>query len=224
MLGPVWDAIKYVKNVVQTEINSIDDNPIVLLAEKEIFHGGNFHGQPVAMAMDFLKISLTEIGNISERRFERYINEHLNNGLPAFLTPGEPGLDAGFEGAQYAATSLLAESRALATPNSIQSISANASFQDVVSMGMIAARKALEILKNIEYIVGLEILAATQAADFVGPQLLGPAASTVYKTVRNLIPFMDKDRAIYYDIEVVKEMVESGAILEAAESVVGSLD
>jgi len=224
IIGPVWEAINHVARVVETEINSADDNPLVLLEEEDVFHGGNFHGQPVAMSMDFLKIALTEIGNVSERRFERYINENLSNGLPSFLSPGEPGLDAGFEGAQYAATSLLAECRVLATPASIQSISANAGFQDVVSMGMIAARQALDILHNVQYIVGLEILAAAQAADFVGMDRLGPASKAAYDLVRENVSFMTKDRPMFIDLDVLRNLVASGEIVRVVENCIGKLD
>jgi histidine ammonia-lyase len=216
--------LSHVSQVVETEINSADDNPLVLLEEEEVFHGGNFHGQPVAMVMDFLKIALTEIGNISERRLERFINPSLNNGLPPFLSPRQPGLDAGFEGSQYAATSLLAESRVLATPASIQSISANAGFQDVVSMGMIAARQALAILDNMEYIVGLEVLAAAQAADLVGPAKLGPASKAVYDIVRAHVPFMDEDRAMFIDLQIARDLVASGEMVQAVENLIGALD
>jgi histidine ammonia-lyase len=224
MIGPVWEAVRYAVSVLEIEVNSVDDNPLVLLDQERIFHGGHFHGQPVAMAMDFLKVALTELGNVSERRFARFIDENLSNGLPPFLSPGEPGLDAGFEGAQYAATSLLAESRTLATPASIQSISANAGFQDVVSMGMISARQALEILQNVEYIVGLEILAAAQAADFVGVGRLGPASKSVYDLVRESVPFMAEDRAMFIDLDILRDLVASGRVVSAVEDQIGALD
>ncbi|MCU0318263.1 MAG: tyrosine 2,3-aminomutase [Amoebophilaceae bacterium] len=142
ILGAIKDTLHHVKATLQTELNSANDNPLFFDNTVDVFHGGNFHGQPIAFAMDFLAIALTQLGVISERRTNRLLNRHLNNNMPYFLTMKEPGLNCGFAGGQYPATALVAENRVTCTPASIQSIPSNGDNQDVVSMGLISTRNA----------------------------------------------------------------------------------
>ncbi len=219
ILGPVWDILQFVKNTVYIELNAVDDNPLIL-SENEVFHGGNFHGQPIAMAMDYLAIALTEIGVLSERRTARLLDRTLNHDLPPFLASGEPGLNYGYQGAQYVATSLVAENRYLATPVSTQSISTNAQFQDVVSMGMIAARRTKQIFENTIQILTLELMCAVQAAEFRQAEKLSPASKTLYDVVREVLPKLQGDRVISYDFEKVRNKVYTDECLRKIETTI----
>src|SRR5512138_650112 len=166
VLAPVAEAIEYATRVVETEANSSNDNPIIIPAKKMVIHGGNFHGQSIGFAMDVLCMAVATLCNLSERRIDKYLDRNLNEGLPEFLIPGTAGLTMGFMGAQYLATSSTAENRQLANPASTHSISCNASNQDVVSMGTVAARKAFKAVSNAKHIVTLEVLADLQALSF----------------------------------------------------------
>jgi histidine ammonia-lyase len=220
--GASRDAIRYVVEVVSRELNAATDNPLIFAnpddpSGGDIISGGNFHGQPVALAMDFLGIALAELANVSERRIERLVNPALSNGLPAFLVK-DGGLNSGFMIVQYSAASLVSENKVLAHPASVDSIPSSANQEDHVSMGTIAARKAREILGNARTVLALELLAACQAVDLRGgPDGLSPATRAVYDALRAATPMVERDRVMQDDIKAAEALVSGGAVLEAAE-------
>ncbi|TDD33912.1 tyrosine 2,3-aminomutase [Actinomadura sp. KC06] len=215
VLGAVRETLYDAKAKLETELNSANDNPL-FFEGKEVFHGANFHGQPIAFAMDFVTIALTQLGVFSERRTNRLLNRHLSEGLPEFLVAGEPGLNSGFAGAQYPATALVAENRTIG-PASTQSVPSNGDNQDVVSMGLISARNARRVLRNNDRILALEFLAAAQAVDLSGRRdLLGPAARATYEQVRALVPTLAEDRYMADDIERIAAAVSDGRFLSVA--------
>jgi len=222
--GAVRDAIAFARKVVETEMNSATDNPLVLSKSDEALHGGNFHGQPVASAMDMLSISLTSVGNISERRTARLLDNALNEGLPLFLVRGNEGVRTGLMGTQYTATSLAAENRTLAYPASIQSLPTNANNQDIVSMGTIAARNALKILRNVECILAIEMISAAQAIDLRGPEKLGKGTIKAYRMIRRTLPPIVEDRETYVDIARLVEILRNEELVKTVESSVGKLN
>ncbi|MET8763290.1 tyrosine 2,3-aminomutase [Lentzea sp. NPDC004782] len=212
VLGAVRDTVYHAIATVETELNSANDNPL-FFADKEVFHGANFHGQPVAFVMDFLTIALTQLGVFSERRSNRLFNRHLSDGLPEFLVAAEPGLNSGFAGAQYPATALVAENRTIG-PASIQSVPSNGDNQDVVSMGLIAARNARRVLGNNTRILAVEALAAAQAVDISGRFAeLSPVGKATYRAIRSLVSTLDRDRYMSDDIELVADAIGRGALL-----------
>lgn len=217
VVGAVRDAVYQSAATLSVELNSANDNPL-LFEGREIFHGANFHGQQVAFAMDFLTIALTQLGVFSERRTNRLLNRHLSDGLPEFLVSGDPGLNSGFAGAQYPATALVAENRTIG-PASIQSVPSNGDNQDVVSMGLIAARNARRVLQNNNSILAVEFLAAAQAVDLSERRdKLSPAARSTYDIVRSMVPSLDEDRYMSDDIEAVGAAVSRGDFVTAAAS------
>ncbi|TGE31146.1 histidine ammonia-lyase [Desulfosporosinus sp. Sb-LF] len=214
--GPSGDAVEYVKKVVEIEMNSATDNPLIFPEEGEVLSGGNFHGQPVALAMDFLGIAVAELANISERRLERLVNPNLS-GLPAFLT-ADGGLNSGFMIVQYSAASLVSENKILAHPASVDSIPSSANQEDHVSMGTIAARKARSILENTVNVLAMELLAACQGVDLrKGKEelQLGKGSEGAYQLVRTKVSTLGEDRVMYPDIQVAKELVSSGKLVTA---------
>jgi histidine ammonia-lyase len=213
--GASRDAIEYCSLVVERELNAVTDNPIIF-PDGDIISGGNFHGQPVALAMDFLGIALAELANISERRIERLVNPSLSNGLPAFLS-SNGGLNSGFMILQYTAASLVSENKILAHPASVDSIPSSANQEDHVSMGTIAARKARSILENLRRVLAIEILSACQAVDLRGgPARLSPSTAAAYRLVRSTVPTLGPDRVMYPDIDAVLALVTEGSLLRAA--------
>jgi histidine ammonia-lyase/tyrosine ammonia-lyase len=217
ILGAVRDTLDFCAGVVERELNSSNDNPLFFGGE-DVFHGGNFHGQHVAFAMDYLAIAATQVGVISERRLNRLLNPHLNRALPEFLVAKQPGLRCGFAGAQYPATALVAENRTLCSPASIQSVPANGDNQDVVSMGLIAARTAKKIVDNTSYILAIELLAACQAVDLIGGGAkLSAAGRAVHEFLRESVPSLDEDRYMSDEIEVVAELVRKGCFVSVVE-------
>lgn len=215
--GASKDAIKYVEDRVNIEINSATDNPIVL-PDGDVISGGNFHGQPMALSFDFLGIAISELGNISERRLERLINYQLND-LPAFLVKNG-GLNSGFMITQYAAAALVSENKVLAHPASVDSIPSSANQEDHVSMGTIAARKSRDILKNVQRVVGTEIMAACQAIDFREGFKLGKGTNEAYNIVRKNVEFIEEDKIMYTELEKCTNLISSGELVEAVEKVV----
>ena len=202
--------------MVERELNSSNDNPLYFGGE-ELFHGGNFHGQHVAFAMDYLAIAATQLGVMSERRLNRLLSPHLNGALPAFLSR-DPGPRCGFAGAQYPATALVAENRTLCGAASIQSVPANGDNQDVVSMGLIGARTAKRIVSNTSYILAIELLAACQALDLAGRAAdLSPAGRAVHAFVRSSIPALDEDRYMTDEIELAAALIRKGALIAPVE-------
>ncbi|MGB9684712.1 MAG: histidine ammonia-lyase [Candidatus Bathyarchaeales archaeon] len=217
VLGAARDALAYARKVVETEINSATDNPLVFPEEEGVcLSGGNFHGQPISLAMDMLGIALAIVGDISERRIARLLDEKLNNGLPAFLIPpkAKKGLHSGLMTAQYTAAALASENKILAHPACVDSIPTSANFEDFVSMGTTAAQKATQILENTEYIIAIELLCAAQAIDLRGPEKLGKGTRKAYEALRKIVPPLKEDMVLSKDIEKIKEMIENGTILE----------
>lgn len=220
--GASKDCFNYVKEKVEIEMNSATDNPLIFYEDGEVISGGNFHGQPMALAFDFLGIGLSELGNISERRLERLVNPSLSNGLPAFLIK-KGGLNSGFMIVQYSAASLVSENKILAHPASVDSIPSSANQEDHVSMGTIASRKAMEILKNLRKVLSMEILAACQGIDLRGNKGLGVGTNIVYNIIRENIDFLDEDRPMYEDINKCENIVKSGELVKKVEEKVGKL-
>jgi len=222
VLGSTLDTLRFVRSVVETELNSSNDNPLVF-EDGDAFHGANFHGQYVANAMDYLAIAIAQVALLSERRLARLINRFYNAGLPEFLVDPElpAGLYAGFEGGQYIATALAAEIRRLCTPASIQSIPSNADNQDFVSMSMNAALNAKRIVEFANVVVAVEFLAAAQALDLrEKPGIrLGKPISRAYHRIRNSIPHLAEDRIFASDVEKMLSLMRSGKIIRDVEKV-----
>jgi histidine ammonia-lyase len=219
--GASKDAINYVKNIVEIEINSATDNPLIFEDEEKVISGGNFHGQPMALAMDFLGIAVSELANVSERRTERLVNYQLND-LPAFLTK-KGGLNSGFMIAQYAAAALVSENKVLAHPASVDSIPSSANQEDHVSMGTIAARKARSIIYNVSRVLGIEYFAASQAIYFRGEAKLGQGTEAAYNLIRKHIEPIEEDRVMYIEINKASELVKSGEVVKVVEQKIGEL-
>ncbi len=196
--GASKDTIEYVKKVFKTEINSVTDNPNIFVGEDEIISGGNFHGQPLALALDFLAIALAELGSISERRTYQLISGL--RGLPAFLV-SNAGLNSGFMIPQYTAASIVSQNKQLATPASIDSIVSSNGQEDHVSMGANAATKCLRIMENLERILAIELMNASQAIEFRRPLQSSAFIEMFLKSYREEVPFVEEDRILHYDIE-----------------------
>lgn len=220
--GASRDAINYVRDIISIELNAATDNPLIFSEDDKVISGGNFHGQPLALAMDFLGIAVSELANVSERRIERLVNPQLND-LPAFLTK-KGGLNSGFMITQYAAASMVSENKVLAHPASVDSIPSSANQEDHVSMGTTAARKARLILDNVEKVLAIEAFAASQAISFRGEAVLGKGTKNVYEEIRKHVPPVENDRIMYVDMDKLDKMVKSGAFVNAAERALGELE
>lgn len=221
--GASKDALEYVKNKVETEMEAVTDNPIIFCETDQVISGGNFHGQPMALPFDFLGIAISEMANVSERRIERLVNPALNNGLPAFLVK-KGGVNSGFMVVQYSAASLVSENKVLAHPASVDSIPSSANQEDHVSMGTIAARKAGEILKNARNVIAMELLSACQGVDLrENADKLGNGTKKAYEEIRKVVSYYDKDRVMHIDINAVEELIKSNKIVEAVEKELGKL-
>ena len=222
--GASRDAIEHVKNIVKIELNSSTTNPLIFTDSKEFKLGGNFHGQPLALAADYLSMAIAELANISERRVERMVNPQLSE-LPAFLV-ANGGLNSGFMIAQYTAAALVSENKVLAHPACVDSIPTSANKEDHVSMGTLAARKCREILDNTEHVIAVELLCAAQAMDLLNaqrPMQPGLGTRQAWRTIRAQIPYLDQDRIMAPDIERMVALLRSGAIIQAVEKAVGVL-
>lgn len=197
--GATWQVLSYVKDKLEIEMNAATDNPLIFDNGKKIFSGGNFHGQSIAFAMDFLAIGMSELANISERRIERLVNPQLND-LPPFLSP-EPGLQSGAMIMQYCAASLVSENKKLAHPASVDSIPSSANQEDHVSMGTIASRYAYKIINNTRKVLSIEYICAMQAVEYRGISKMAPFTYQLYEFGRNMVPSIKKDRVFSKDIE-----------------------
>ena len=220
VFGAVADAIRFARETVTVELNASTDNPLVF-PDGDVISGGNFHGQPVAQALDFLATALTTLQAIAERRVERLVNPDLSQGLPAFLTP-DPGLSSGFMMVQISAASLVAESRTLAMPASIGSIPTDANQEDFVPMGMAAAWKAQRILANAQRVIAAELLCGSQALEFLKPLRPGAGVEALYQRIRGLTPKvvpLDADRSPAPDLERLARAVAAGELDILAPSV-----
>ncbi|MCI0531640.1 MAG: histidine ammonia-lyase [candidate division Zixibacteria bacterium] len=231
--GASWEALEFVKKILQTEINSVSDNP--LLFGDRAYSGGNFHGQPLALALDFLGMALAEMGNISERRIQKLLDAHHNNGLPANLV-SRPGLNSGLMIAQYTAAALVSENKVLAHPASVDSIPTSANVEDHVSMGTHAARKAAEILANVQAILAIELMCAAQGVDFRTGKLPVPQDSPVkvsgtpgegslvaHKLIRQKVKAVFSDRQLDCDINALTQLVKSEELTQMVEKKTGKL-
>ncbi|HEY8364325.1 MAG TPA: histidine ammonia-lyase [Haloplasmataceae bacterium] len=212
--GACKDAIEYVFSKIEIEMNAATDNPLVF--SDSVISGGNFHGEPMAIAFDFLKVALSELANISERRTERLVNPSLSEGLPAFLVKNS-GLNSGFMIMQYTAAALVSENKVLAHPASVDSIPSSANQEDHVSMGTIASRQAREILHNAQNVIAIELLASTQALDLRERKCLGKGTKIAYNVIREHIPFIDQDIVMSPIIEKMRNLIINNKILEAVE-------
>jgi histidine ammonia-lyase len=219
--GASWDAFHYVENVIGIEMNSSTENPLIFPDSEEFLSGGNFHGQPLALACDFLGIAIAELANISERRIERLVNPQLS-GLPAFLVE-DGGLNSGFMIAQYAAASLVSENKVLAHPASVDSIPTSANKEDHVSMGAFAARKCRDIVENTEQVIAIELLCGAQAIDLFTNLKAGDGTMAAYEVIRSQVDYMKEDRLLSTDIAKVKALLREGSIARAVENKVGTL-
>ncbi len=220
--GASRDCIQHAHDVVTRELNSVTDNPLIFYKEDDVISGGNFHGQPVALAMDYAKIGIAELANISERRIEFMLDPALS-GLPAFLA-NQGGLNSGLMISQYTAASLVSENKVLAHPASVDSIPTSANQEDHVSMGTTSARQARMILENARWVFAIELLSATQALDFHTPLEPGPGVKAARDAVRQLVPPLDKDRIMTTDLELARGLVVSGELRRVVEKVVGELE
>ena len=219
--GASKDAIAYTRKVVETEMNSSTNNPLFFQDSEEFLLGGNFHGQPIAMALDFLCMAVSELANISERRIERMVNPQLS-GLPAFLID-DGGLNSGFMLAQYTAAALVSENKILSHPACVDSIPTSANKEDHVSMGNLSARKSRDIVKNTEEVISIELLCGAQAMDLFTNQKPGEGTLAAYQVIREAVTHMEKDRILSNDIATAKQLIKSGKILKAVEKKVGKL-
>ncbi len=213
-------ALDYVADVVTTEINSVTDNPLIFIEENgsaKALSGCNFHGQPIAIAMDVLGIAMSELADVCERRTERMLNPALNNGLPAFLTK-DSGLNSGLMQVQFPSASTASENKVLAHPASVDSIPTSGNQEDHVSMGTIAARKAYRITQHALELLGLELLCGAQAADFRGSGRLAPVTRAVYDMIRREVPFVAEDVYLYPLMQKCVAMVKDERVVKTVEA------
>ncbi len=222
--GAIRDTLAHVRRTLDIEINSATDNPLIFPDEGVSRSAGNFHGEPIAFAMDFLAIAVSELANIAERRVAKFVDQSTSEGLPAFLVPKEEaGVSSGFMILQYTAAALTSENKTYAHPSSVDSIPTSANQEDHVSMGANATNKAKLVLDNVQSVLAIELLTATQSLDFKKPLNPGLGSKAAYDHVRQVIPFLEKDRVLYHDIERVNAMLEDHSLLAAVEHAVGPL-
>ena len=218
--GAVRDTLAHCRKVMEIEVNSAVDNPLVFLTEKghagtgNVLSGGNFHGEPVAFVLDFLGIALSALAGISERRLERLVNPALNEGLPPFLAAGA-GLNSGYMMPQVTAAALASENKILAHPASVDSITTSGNKEDFVSMGMTAALKLKRIVANTRNVLAIESMAAAQALDFLAPLKPGKRGQMAHAAIRSVCATMDKDRVMYQDFARLADLIASGKVAEA---------
>jgi histidine ammonia-lyase len=228
--GAVRDTLAHCREVMELEMNSAVDNPLVFAkprsigsrgsgtvleeAQGDILSGGNFHGEPVAFVLDFLAVAVSSLAGISERRLERLVNPALNENLPPFLAAGA-GLNSGFMMPQVTAAALVSENKVLAHPASVDSITTSGNKEDYVSMGMHASTKLKKIVENARYVLAIEAMAAAQALDFLAPLKTSKRGLIAYGAIRSVCPSMERDRIMYPDFEHIAQVIASGKIAEA---------
>ncbi|MBI5746324.1 MAG: histidine ammonia-lyase [Nitrospirae bacterium] len=206
--GAIRDSVGFGRKTLETEINSVTDNPIVFPDDGDIISAGNFHGQPIAIALDLMAIVMAELGSISERRIERLVSPEYGD-LPPFLTKN-PGLNSGFMVAQVSAAALASENKVLSHPASVDSIPTSGNKEDHVSMGMGAALKLKDIIRNVEWILAIELLAASQGIDLLSPLRPGIGTRRAYELIRGEVPMLEEDRVISKDIEKISGLISKG--------------
>lgn len=219
--GATRDVLAFTRAVLEREANSTTDNPLVFVDASqphggELISGGNFHGQPVALALDAATCAVAELANISERRIEQLVNPHLSSGLPPFLAP-ESGLNSGYMIAQVTAAALVSENKVLAHPASVDSIPSSAGREDHVSMGALAALKLADVHDHVRTVLAIELLCAAQGLDLRLPVRPGPMLRAAHDAIRAVAPPMMEDRPIYPDVEAVRRLVDDGSLLAAVE-------
>ena len=219
--GASRQVIKHVQDILSIEMNSVTDNPLVFPDEEEVISGGNFHGAPVALAMDYLAMGISEFGSISERRIEKLMNSTFSE-LPSFLSP-RTGLHSGFMMAQVTAAALASENKIFCHPASIDSIPTSTDKEDHVSMGVTAGRKLFDLLFNVKRILAIEFLCSAQAIDFHRPLTSSRGIEACHQLIRRVAPYLDKDRALNNDIEAIVTSMETGDMIKAVESQTGEL-
>lgn len=222
-IGPTREAVDNAYNVLTRELNSSNDNPLIFTEYNTFIHNGHFHGQPISAVMDFLGISMVNVGVVSDRRIDRFMDSSHSTGLPPFLCKEDTGVRMGLMGGQFMTSSLVAENRTLAIPASIQSIPSTADFQDIVSFGLIAGREARQIVENTNHILSFELLCAAQAADIRGVDKLSKAGKILYDEVRKIIPYMSFDMVYIDHMEELKAKIESGEFVAKIEKEIGEL-
>jgi histidine ammonia-lyase len=211
VVGAVRDVLVHVRKILETEINSATDNPLIFPEEDKVISGGNFHGEPIAFAADMLGMAVSELGNISDRRMEHILNPALNRGLKPFLAP-RPGLDSGFMIAQVTAAALCSENKVLSHPSSVDSIPTSANQEDHVSMGMTGVLKAKTILENVTHILSIELMIAVQALDYRS-QPSSQAIEAVRAFIRKHVKTLEKDRQINHDMAKIWQIIDSGELI-----------
>jgi len=214
--GAVRDTLAHCRQVFEIEANSAVDNPLVFItdvenSQGEVISGGNFHGEPLAFALDFLAVALSALAGISERRIERLVNPALSEGLPPFLAHGA-GLNSGFMMPQVTAAALVSENKVLAHPASVDSITTSGNKEDYVSMGMTAANKLKRIVHNTRNVLAIEAMAVAQAIDFLAPLKTSKRVQAAHAAIRSVCPTMEKDRVMYKDFERLAELIASGKV------------
>lgn len=223
IVGPIRDTLKFIEHTITNELNSSNDNPLIIPEEEDFFHNGHFHGQYISMAMDQLSIALTTLSNLSDRRIDRFMDCSHSNSLPGFLCRENPGVRLGLMGGQFMASSLTSESRSLCHPVSTQSLTSTGDFQDIVSLGLVAARRAKELYENTTYVVAFELLCGCQAADIRGADQLSSVTKKLYDTVREVVPYLSKDEPMTDYLEELSRMIKSGEFLEEVEKIFGEI-
>ncbi len=209
ILGPVYDTILQAEKIVMDEINSVNDNPVIDYENKNVFHGGNFHGDYVALEMDKLKIAVTKLSMLCERQLNFLMNDHLNGKLPPFANLGKLGLNIGMQGTQFTATSTVAENQMLSNPMYVHSIPSNNDNQDIVSMGSNAALAAAKVISNSFEVMAVEIISLVQAIDYLGiAGKLSAESLSVYKEIRTLVPVFEKDSVMYERVKSVRDFLQ----------------
>lgn len=216
--GAVRDTLAHCRQVFETEANSAVDNPLVFIAntmeaEGDVISGGNFHGEPLAFALDFLAIALSALAGISERRIERLVNPSLSEGLPPFLAPGA-GLNSGFMMPQVTAAALVSENKVLAHPASVDSITTSGNKEDYVSMGMTAAMKLKRVVENTRNVLAIEAMAVAQALDFLAPLKTSKRGQAAHAAIRSVCPTIEQDRVMYKDLAEISDLIASGKLAE----------
>jgi histidine ammonia-lyase len=225
VMGAAREAVAFARRVVEVEMNSATDNPLIFADSSEVLSGGNFHGQTVGMAMDVVSIGLAILANLSERRTYRLLDSHLSNGLPPFLVAAKEasGLHSGLMAVQYTAAALASENKILAHPATVDTIPTSGGMEDFVSMSPTAGLKARAILENTRRVVAIELICATQGLDLRDPSKCGRGGRAVYEKIREKVSTIREDRALAGDIQEVTEMISDGSLLQAVKSSVGPL-
>jgi histidine ammonia-lyase len=219
--GASRDALRHVRTIVEIELDSATTNPLIFPETGEFLLGGNFHGQPLALAADYLCMAAAELASISERRIERLVNPQLS-GLPAFLV-NDSGLNSGFMIAQYTAAALVSENKVLSHPACVDSIPTSANKEDHVSMGTISARKCRAVIANVESVIAIELLCGCQAVDLLTKGRPGHGTEAAYRRCRKSVPLLEKDRELSRDIAAMAALVGTGEIVRDVGAAVGAL-